>query len=333
MEKRYYTFNSHLREKFGCKVYKVTINAGFTCPNRDGKIGKGGCIYCNNEGFNPNDPSLSVKEQIEAGKRFMKKRYKAKKFIAYFQAYTNTYAPVHLLKSLYDEAVSCEDIVGLSVGTRPDCVPDAVLDLLETYKDRYYTWVEYGLQSAHFKTLKIINRGHGPSEFIDAVLRTKKRGIKICAHIILGLPKETKRDMIETAKFLTALQVDAVKIHLIHILKNTILEKMYLKGRFRVPEMDEYVDWVCDFIEHLSPNIMIQRLTADGPLNVLVAPRWAIKKFDIINAIDKELERRDSWQGKKCRLGLSEEELFPNVPSNFEMAKGEGILVEKQHII
>ena len=310
-EKRYRTFNEHLRKIFGCKVYKVTINPGFTCPNRDGRVAFGGCVYCNNKGFSPNDFETPIKDQIEKGKAFMRKRYKAEKFIAYFQAYTNTYAPLERLREVYDEVLFDNDIVGISIGTRPDCVPDSVLDLIASYKEKTAVWIEYGLQSIHFNTLRCLNRGHGPSEFIDAVLRTKDRNINICAHVIVGLPGEDISHIIETAKTLTALQIDSVKVHLIHILKNTLLESMFQQGKFKPLELHEYVEYVCDFLEHLSPENLIQRLTADGPKDFMLAPDWASRKFDILNAIDREMEKRGTFQGIKSTLGLRESELAP----------------------
>ncbi len=302
-EKRYLTFNKHLKNAFGEKVYKVTIDAGFTCPNRDGTYGAGGCIYCYGDRSRSDlVDSVSIQQQIREGIRALHQRYKAKKFLAYFQSYTNTYAPVEQLGCLYHTALKEESIVGLSIGTRPDCVDEPVLDLLESIAQESYLWVEYGLQSIHHNTLKRINRGHSFAEFLDAVLRTKKRcGMKICAHVILGLPGETKEDMLETAKVLSALAVDGVKIHSAHVLKNTSLEEMYRNGEYQVMELPEYVDIVCDFLEHLSSHIVIHRLVGDAPRERYIAPEWCMRKSEALRQIDQELERRNSCQGSRLR--------------------------------
>lgn len=299
--KRYYQFSEYLKERFGCKVYKVTIDAGFTCPNRDGELGWGGCTYCNNMGFSANtrQPPLPIAEQVERGMAFMRKRYKAEKFIAYFQAYTNTYAPIDTLRTYYDAALAFDDIVGLSVGTRPDCVPEPVLDMIEGYAANHEVWIEYGLQSIHDATLRRVNRGHDYAAFLDALERTLRRGLKVCVHVILGLPGESHADMMATARAVGQLDIDSLKIHLMHVLRNTPLEKDLEEGRFTPLEFDEYVGLVCDFLEYIPPRISIQRLTADGPRSILLAPKWSTQKRKIIAAIDAELERRDSHQGAR----------------------------------
>ncbi len=300
-KKRYSPFSQHLKETFGEKVHKVTIDAGFTCPNRDGSRGTGGCIYCYGRRVTQSIvDTAAIKEQIRQGKEAIKKRYKARKFLAYFQSYTNTYAPAEVLESLYRSALEEEDIVGLTIGTRPDCVDESVLDVIETLAQETYLWVEYGLQSIHHKTLKLINRGHGFSEFLDAVVRTKRRkGIKICVHVILGLPGENQEEMLETAKVLSAFHIDGVKIHSAHVLKGTRLEQMYLNGDYQVLELPEYVDIVCDFLEYLSPEIVIHRLIGDAPKSRYVAPEWCLHKAEALKQIDLELERRNSWQGRR----------------------------------
>jgi hypothetical protein len=297
--KRYYQFSEYLKERFGCKVYKVTIDAGFTCPNRDGKLGWGGCTYCNNMGFSANSrrEPIPIREQIEQGMAFMRKRYKAEKFIAYFQAYTNTYAPIETLRAKYSAALEFEDIVALSIGTRPDCAPDPVLDLIKNYQVSHEVWVEYGLQSIHDRTLRLVNRGHNYATFLDALERTRQRGLKVCVHVILGLPGESHADMMATARAVGRMDIDSLKIHLMHVLKDTPIEKDLIDGRFKALELDEYVNLVCDFLEYLSPKVSIQRLTADGPRSILLAPKWATQKRKIIAAIDAELERRGSQQG------------------------------------
>jgi hypothetical protein len=297
--KRYYQFSDYLKERFGCKVYKVTIDAGFTCPNRDGALGWGGCTYCNNKGFSANSRGAPspIRRQVEQGMAFMRKRYKAEKFIAYFQAYTNTYAPVETLKSLYDEALAFEEMVALSIGTRPDCVSEEVLDLIDEYQATHEVWVEYGLQSIHDATLRRINRGHDYAAFLDALERTKRRGLKVCAHVILGLPGESRADMMATAREVGRLDIDSLKIHLMHVLKDTPMEKELREGRFKPLEFEEYIGLVCDFLEYIPPHVSIQRLTADGPRSILLAPAWATEKKRTLAAIDAELERRNSHQG------------------------------------
>ena len=297
--KRYVTFNQHLQETFGEKVYKVTIDAGFTCPNRDGTRGAGGCIYCYGKRVTQNivEPE-AVKEQIRQGKAALQKKYKARKFLAYFQSYTNTYAPAELLEKLYRAALAEEEIVGVSIGTRPDCVNEEVLDVIAALAQESYVWIEYGLQSIHAKTLQLINRGHGLAEFLDAVARTKRREeIKICVHVILGLPGESKEDMLETAQVLSALHVDGVKIHSAHVLRDTRLEEMYRQGTYRVLALSEYVEMVCDFLEYLAPGMVIHRLIGDAPRSRYVAPEWCLHKSEVLRQIDQELERRNSYQG------------------------------------
>ena len=264
--KRYYDLKSFFVNRFGCTVYKLQIDAGFTCPNRDGKLGYGGCIYCDNRfsRLRRQGPLPSVTEQIEKGKVFYRGKRGAQKFIAYFQTATNTYAPVDRLKALYDEALVQDDVVGLSVGTRPDCVPDPVLDLFEVYARDRHVWLEYGLQSIHDRTLALINRGHDSGTFLDAVKRTAGRGINICVHIILGLPGETKTEMMRTAQVLASLPIQGIKIHLLLALSGTPLGDLYEKGDIRMISQEEYVATVCDILEVLPAGVVIQRLTADG---------------------------------------------------------------------
>ena len=299
-QRRYNDFNTYLRNIFGCRVQKITVDAGLTCPNRDGTISTGGCIYCNirGSGTGAHASGLSVTQQLINGKNTLSKRYKAKKFIAYFQSFSNTYAPLPALQDLYAEALGVDDVVGLSIGTRPDCVDDAVLDLLQDYAKRYLIWIEYGLQSASDATLAFINRGHDVQCFKDAVKKTRNRNIKICAHVILGLPHETRQDMLHTAETLAALEVDGVKLHLLYVVKGTPLETLYQRGDFECLEQDAYVDLVCDFLERIPCEMVVQRLTGDPHPGELVAPAWALKKTDILEQIRKTLEKNDSRQGK-----------------------------------
>lgn len=299
-QKRYRDFNSYLREIFGCRVQKITVDAGLSCPNRDGTISTGGCIYCNakGSGTGASAKGISVKQQMEEGRRYLSRRYKAEKFLAYFQSFSNTYAPIEKLEALYDEALSVEGVVGLCIGTRPDCVNETVLSLLEDYARNYLIWIEYGLQSAHDKTLAIINRGHDFACFKRAAELTKGRNIRICAHIILGLPGETKADMLDTARRVAEMGLDGVKLHLLYVVRGTPMETLYRNGQYRCLEQTEYVELVCDVLERLPENMVIQRLTGDPHPEELIAPQWALRKTETLSLIQKILENRDSQQGK-----------------------------------
>jgi radical SAM protein (TIGR01212 family) len=303
MDKRYNDLNSHLRSLFGCRVQKITVDAGLSCPNRDGTVSTGGCIFCNARGSGTGafNRGLTITDQITQGKNFLARRYKAKKFLVYFQSFSNTYAPVDKLQRMYDEALVDEDVVGLSIGTRPDCVDLPVLELLQDYAGRRLIWIEYGLQSANDKTLEFINRGHDVRSFKNAVKATSNRGIKICAHVILGLPGETRKDILNTARAISDQGLDGVKLHLLYVVKGTPLAALYRKGTYRCLEQEEYVDLVCDFLEHIPPQMVIQRLTGDPHPEELVAPQWSRQKTDTLRKINETLERRDSWQGSKYR--------------------------------
>lgn len=296
---RYNRFSDHLRNLYGVKVYKVTLDAGFTCPNRDGTISTEGCIFCDNDGsFSQLYPAnISIKEQLDLGIELSKKKYKAQKFLAYFQAYSNTYKPVNELEAIYNQALSHEDVLGMSIGTRPDCVDAEKLDLIAEYAKEKYVWLEYGLQSIHEKSLKFINRGHSFETFCKALKETQKRNINACAHVILGLPNETKADMLETARVLGDLGINGVKIHLLCVLNNTRLAKLYYQGKIPMMEEDEYVETVCDFLELLPPEVTIHRLAGNGLKPNMLAPGWLSKKFVVLNKIDKLLEERNSYQG------------------------------------
>jgi radical SAM protein (TIGR01212 family) len=263
-------------------------------------ISTGGCIYCNvrGSGTGAHAKGLSVTDQIIQGKTALSKRYKAKKFIAYFQSFSNTYGPFDRLKILYEQALAIEDVVGLSIGTRPDCVNEPILELLQGYADNYLVWIEYGLQSANDSTLSRINRGHDVMCFKQAVLATKNRGIKICAHVILGLPNETKAHVLETARVVSDMEIDGIKIHLLYVVRDTVLDKLHAAGKYTCLEQQEYADLVCDFLEHIPKNMVIQRFTGDPHPEELVAPMWALKKTENMALIKKTLEKRDSWQGK-----------------------------------
>ena len=301
MKNRYYDLNSYLREIFGCRVQKISLDAGLSCPNRDGLISTGGCIYCNSRGSGTGamKKGLSITAQIMKGKEFLGKRYKAEKFIAYFQSFSNTYGPFEKLKGLYEEALAIDDIVGLSIGTRPDCIDESILTMLEGYTRDYLIWIEYGLQSIHDRTLAFINRGHDVKCFKRAVEKTRKRGIKICTHVILGLPFEDRDDMLATAEAVAAMGIDGIKIHLLYVIKGTRMERLYLEGKYRCLAQEEYTDLVCDFLELLPPDIVIQRLTGDPYPAELVAPEWSPRKNETLSLIKKILANRDSWQGKR----------------------------------
>lgn len=298
-ERRYTAFSDELRRVFGCRVQRISVDAGFTCPNRDGTAGAGGCIFCGGKGSGSFGirPELSVTLQLDHGKEFLARRYGAAKFLAYFQAYSSTYAPVERLRSLYDEALAVPDVAGLIVGTRPDCLPDDVLDLLAGYARSTYFWLELGLQSPLDRTLTLLNRGHDFAVFADAVARSRERGIRACAHVILGLPGESREEMLDTAGILNGLGVEGVKIHQLHVMKGTVLEEMYRRGEVRCLGRDEYVGLVCDFLERLDPRIVIHRLMGDAPADHLVAPLWSVRKGEVLAAVDAELERRGTGQG------------------------------------
>lgn len=297
-DKRYNQFSAHLKNKFGVKIYKITLDAGFSCPNRDGTISRGGCIFCDEGGSfsQAHSNKLSIEEQVEVGIKNLSERFKAKKFMSYFQAYSNTYKPVAELEQIYNAALGNEKIVGLSIGTRPDCIDDEKIKLISSYKDDYYTWIEYGLQSIHNKTLQKINRGHDYDCFLKAYEKTKAAGINVCVHVIFGL-WETHDEIMETARELARLKVDGVKIHMLCALQNTKLAKMYEDKEVSFMDEDEYVQTVCDFLEYLPQTTTIHRLAGNGYSKTLIAPQWLGAKFDCLNKIDREFIARNSYQG------------------------------------
>ena len=300
--KRYYDLKSFWLNHFGCRVYKLQIDAGFTCPNRDGTVSTGGCIYCDGRGSRLRQigPLPSVAEQIRRGKEYYKKNRNAGKFIAYFQTFTNTYAPIDKLKELYDEALGKEDVIGLSVGTRPDCLSSDVIDLLRGYATKSHIWLELGLQSMHDKTLRLINRGHSAAAFLDALHRLSGSSIHICVHVIVGLPGETREDILETARAIATLPINGIKVHALLALRGTFIGDLYEKGKITMFSRDDYVRTVSDILEILPPEMVIQRLTADGYRDIFLGPEWAVNKMEVLNAIDKELEGRDTYQGINC---------------------------------
>lgn len=301
-DKRYNQFSEYLKNMFGAKVYKITLDAGFSCPNRDGVISNEGCIFCDDGGSfsQAHSNKLSISEQVNIGAETLAKRFKAKKFMSYFQAFSNTYKPAKELEKIYKEALCRPDIVGISIGTRPDCIDDDKLNLISSYTPDYYTWIEYGLQSVHDKTLKKINRGHDYKCFLNAYEKTKSKNINVCLHIILNL-FETYDEMMETAKTIAKLEPDGVKIHMLCALEGTKLAKMYQEGEIDFMTEDEYVSTVCDFLEYLPAKTTIHRLAGNGLRTELVAPRWIGKKLDCLNKIDREFVRRNSWQSIKFK--------------------------------
>ncbi len=295
----YRDYNSYLRETFGCRVQKISLDAGLDCPNRDGTVGGAGCIYCNEKGSGTGAARFaSISEQIRTGKERLAGKYKAKKFIAYFQSFSNTYAPLPRLAALYEEALSDPDIVGLSIGTRPDCVSDETLDYLAMLGETHLIWLEYGLQSAKDETLERIRRGHSVAAFIDAVKRTRARKIPVCAHVILGLPGENTEDMLDTARFLALQDVQAVKIHLLYVIKGTALDQMYNFGAYSCLSREDYAAAVGEFLALLPPHIIVQRLTGDPHPEELVSPVWALDKQRNLEAIRAYMENSGLYQGK-----------------------------------
>lgn len=298
--KRYHTFTYFLEQKFGRKVAKISLDAGFTCPNIDGSKGVGGCTYCSARGSGDfaGDQSLSLREQFEQVRQVMNQKWPDAVYIPYFQAHTNTYAPLEVLKEKFEEALSFPDVVGLAIATRADCITDEIADYLGELAQRTYLEVELGLQSVHDVTGERINRCHSYADFLEGYQKLADRGINICVHIIDGLPGEDREMMLETARRLSHLRLHSIKIHLLHVLKGTVMEQQLAQGQFRLLTREEYVGIVCDQLELLPPQMVIQRVTGDGERESLVGPEWSLKKLCVMNEIDKELVRRNSFQGK-----------------------------------
>ncbi|HEX4147274.1 MAG TPA: TIGR01212 family radical SAM protein [Pirellulales bacterium] len=297
---RYFGYNFFLKQRFGQRVHKVSVDAGFTCPNVDGTVAVGGCVFCDNRSFSPSRrlPRQAISEQIDGGIRHLSRRVAAERFLAYFQPATNTYAPVEKLERLYREALSHPAVVGLAVGTRPDCVPDDVLNLLSRLAEETHLSVEYGLQTIHDRSLEWMNRGHDYSAFVDAVGRSQGRGFEICAHVMLGLPGESREDMLATAREVARLRLDSVKIHNLYAVKNTPLADQVADGRVRLIDRDEYISTVVDFLELLPPTTVVERISGDAPPDFFLAPAWCLDKPAVRTALDAEFRRRDTWQSK-----------------------------------
>lgn len=303
-EKRVYrVYSEHLREKYGTKVYKLPVNLPTTCPNRDGCVGKGGCIFCGEEGagFESLDSAISVREQIKKNMDYIRKRYKAQKFIAYFQNFTNTYMDIGIFEKAMKDAL-IEDVIEISISTRPDCVSDVHLDILKDIKEKHHVeiTIELGLQSVNYHTLKIVNRGHTLGEFIDSVLRIKKYGFQVCTHLILNLPWDNNDDVIENAKVLSALSIDHVKLHSLYIVENTILGTMYKKGNIQLITKDEYIERVIAFLEYLKEDIIIQRLIGRAPEENTLFVNWNTSWWKIKDEIVLKMIERETFQGIKC---------------------------------
>ena len=302
--RRYFAYNEYLRSRFGGRVQKVSVDAGFTCPNVDGTVAIGGCTFCDNRSFSPSRrlPRQSILEQLDEGMRRLQRRYtRCRQFIAYFQPATNTYAPIEKLRRVYFEALSHPQVVGLAIGTRPDCVPNQVLDLLQEIAGRTYLSVEYGVQTIHNRSLDWMNRGHHYDAFLDAMERSRNRGFEICAHVILGLPGESWDDMMATADELARLRLDAVKIHNLYAVKNTVLADQVARGEVQLLDRSTYIGTLIDFLERIPPTTIVERVSGDAPPDYFLGPSWCLDKNGLKRALQAELARRDSWQGKRLR--------------------------------
>ena len=302
-DKPYHSFDYMLKERFHGKVYKVALNGGMTCPNRDGTLGNRGCIFCSAGGSGDfaGNRQDGITEQIEKQIASIRKKRNADRFIAYFQAYTNTYAPVEYLRKIYTEAISHPNVVAVSIGTRPDCLGEEVLDLLEELNHIKPVWVELGLQSIHEKTARYIRRGYPLSCFNTAVKNLRERNLEVIVHTILGLPYETKEDILATMEYLNHMDIQGIKLQLLHVLKGTDLAEDYLAGKFQVYSMEEYLDLLIDCLEHVSPDMVIHRLTGDGPKELLLAPLWSSAKRTVLNTLHQECKARNSYQGKQYK--------------------------------
>ena len=298
----YYDFSTFLRQYFEGKVQKISVHAGFTCPNRDGVKGVGGCTYCNNQTFNPEycDPKLSVTQQLEDGIRFFARKYPAMRYLGYFQAYTNTYGELEHLKKMYEEALAVDGVVGLVIGTRPDCMPDALLDYLQELNRRTFLMVEYGIESANDETLRRINRGHDFATAIEAVRRTHERGILTGGHLILGLPGEERDELLRQASLIASLPLDMLKLHQLQLIKGTRMAREYEEHPewFHLYEADEYIELVIDYIERIPQHVVIERFISQSPRTLLIAPDWGVKNYEFVDRLRRRMAERNTWQGK-----------------------------------
>jgi radical SAM protein (TIGR01212 family) len=302
-DKRFHTWNTEMRETFGSKVFKVMLDAGFTCPNRDGSIAKGGCTFCSARGSGDFAGSRrdDLVTQFNKIRDLQHIKWPEAKYIGYFQAYTNTYAPVEELREYYEAILEQPGVVGLSIATRPDCLPDDVVEYLAELNERTYLWVEMGLQTIHDSTSELINRAHDTACYLEAVEKLRKHNIRVCTHIIYGLPQESHEMMLDTGRAVAQMDVQGIKIHLLHLMRKTPMVRQYEAGLLRFLEQDEYVKLIVDTLEFLPPEMIVHRLTGDAPRDLLIGPMWSLKKWEVLNAIDDELKQRDTWQGKMWR--------------------------------
>jgi radical SAM protein (TIGR01212 family) len=298
---KYFSYRFYLKQLYGVRVQRVSVDAGFTCPNVDGTVALGGCAFCDNRSFSPSRrlPRVNIREQIDEGIKRLKMRYKCDHFMAYFQPATNTYAPVEVLRPLYESALSHPQVVALAIGTRQDCVPDDVLDLLEEFGQRTHLTVEYGLQTIHNKSLEWMNRGHDHDSFVDAMERSVNRGFEICGHVMLGLPGESREDMLATAKEVAVSGLDSVKIHNLYAVEHTPLADQVRRGEVRLMEFDEYIEVLVDFLELLPTKMVVERISGEAPDDYFIGPAWCQDKPRILKGVVAEFERRGSWQGMK----------------------------------
>ncbi|EKY29799.1 TIGR01212 family radical SAM protein [Clostridium celatum] len=298
--KRYHSLNYFLRNKFNEKIYKISLDGGFTCPNRDGRVAKGGCTFCSARGSGDYAGSriLSITEQFEDRKKMMEKKWKDGKYIAYFQAYTNTYAPVEELKRKYEEALAQENVVALSIATRPDCLDDDVLDFLEELNKKTYLWVELGLQTINDETANNFNRGYDFEVFDRSIKKLQERGIEVVVHTIFGLPGESKEDMLKTINYVAHSGAQGIKFHLLHLMKNTKMAEQYEREEFELLSKEDYIDLICKGVAMIPEEMVVHRLTGDAPRASLIGPMWSLKKWEVLNDIDRALVENDIWQGK-----------------------------------
>jgi len=309
-DKRFHTWNYEMRQTFGEKIFKVSLDARFTCPNLDGTLATGGCTFCSAKGSGDfaGHRKDDLITQFNTIRDRQHKKWPNAKYIGYFQAYTNTHAPVEKLREYYEIILAQPGVVGLSIATRPDCLPDDVIAYLAELNERTYLWIELGLQTVHDSTSQLVNRAHDTACFLDAVNKLRKHNIRVCAHIIYGLPMETEAMMMETGKAVAQMDVQGIKIHLLHLMKRTPMVKQWEQGLLRFLERDEYIKLVVDTIERLPPEMIIHRLTGDAPRELLIGPMWSLDKWPVLNGIDRELKERNSWQGKyytvSCQDGL-----------------------------
>ena len=303
--KRYHSLNYFLREKFGEKVFKISLDGGFSCPNRDGKVSKGGCVFCSARGSGDyaGSRNFSITGQFNNVKTMMANKWKSGKYIAYFQAYTNTYAPVDELRQKYEEAINQEGVVALSIATRPDCLEDDVLDLIEELSKKLYVWVELGLQTINDDVAKKINRGYDLKVFDNAMTRLKERNIDVVVHSILGLPGESQDDMLKTIDYIAHSGAQGIKLHLLHLMKDTKMVELYENGELQFLSQEDYIKLICRAVSMLPKEMVVHRLTGDAPRDLLIGPMWSLKKWEVLNAIDKTLEDNNIYQGKNFDMG------------------------------